>query len=185
MQVLEVEQKYAASEELDLTKRLLGFNAVLVGKHEHEDTYYAHPSRDFRLTGEALRVRKIDGAPLITYKGPKLSSEIKVRKELEWGLSPGDEDGSKTMEMLDLLGFRVIATVRKTRVEFRASDAETSVVIDQVDGLGCFVEIERLVSDQSELTAAKEAIEKLGIALGLKKKVNQSYLGMLLQLSAR
>ena len=48
---------------------------------EHVDTYYNHPSRDFAETREALRIRRVDGVPMVTYKGTKLPGEVKARRE--------------------------------------------------------------------------------------------------------
>jgi predicted adenylyl cyclase CyaB len=89
------------------------------------------------------------------------------------------------MELLNLLGFEEVATVRKTRRVFFLSDAEITLVIDQVDLLGCFAEIERVIADVSLVETAREMIKSQGIRLGLEKKENRSYLGMLLELPNR
>lgn len=183
--LLEIEQKYRVEDASRLLRQLERINASERDEEFHVDTYYAHPCRDFRESGEALRIRRVNNAPMVTYKGPKLPGDVKARQELEWRLDPGDRDGSHMMELLNLLGFEEVATVRKTRRVFFLSDAEITLVIDQVDLLGCFAEIERVIADVSLVETAREMIKSQGIRLGLEKKENRSYLGMLLELPNR
>lgn len=183
--MLEIEQKYRVEDASRLLRQLERINASERDEEFHVDTYYAHPCRDFRESGEALRIRRVNNAPMVTYKGPKLPGDVKARQELEWRLDPGDRDGSHMMELLNLLGFEEVATVRKTRRVFFLSDAEITLVIDQVDLLGCFAEIERVIADVSLVETAREMIKSQGIRLGLEKKENRSYLGMLLELPNR
>ena len=183
--MLEIEQKYRVEDASRLVRQLERINASERDEEFHVDTYYAHPCRDFRESGEALRIRRVNNAPMVTYKGPKLPGDVKARQELEWSLDPGDRDGSHMMELLNLLGFEEVATVRKTRRVFFLSDAEITLVIDQVDLLGCFAEIERVIADVSLVETAREMIKSQGIRLGLEKKENRSYLGMLLELPNR
>lgn len=183
--LLEIEQKYRVEDASRLVRQLERINASERDEEFHVDTYYAHPCRDFRESGEALRIRRVNNSPMVTYKGPKLSGDVKARQELEWRLDPGDRDGSHMMELLNLLGFEEVATVRKTRRVFFLSDAEITLVIDQVDLLGCFAEIERVIADVSLVETAREMIKSQGIRLGLEKKENRSYLGMLLELPNR
>lgn len=183
--LLEIEQKYRVEDASRLVRQLERINASERDEEFHVDTYYAHPCRDFRESGEALRIRRVNNAPMVTYKGPKLPGDVKARQELEWRLDPGDRDGSHMMELLNLLGFEEVATVRKTRRVFFLSDAGITLVIDQVDLLGCFAEIERVIADVSLVETAREMIKSQGIRLGLEKKENRSYLGMLLELPNR
>ena len=132
--MLEVEQKFRVDEEAKLLSCLEAIGAVADTTEIHEDIYYAHPARDFRQTTEALRIRVVNGVPMITYKGPKLPGSMKVRKELEWRLDPGDPCGRQTMEMLDLLGFKPVANVRKSRNVFRLSESHLTVAVYSSNG---------------------------------------------------
>ncbi len=68
---LEVELKFAIADGPALLSTLHEIGATFVGQEQHADTYYAHPCRDFVQTGEALRIRKVDGVAHVTFKGPK------------------------------------------------------------------------------------------------------------------
>ncbi|QDT07872.1 CYTH domain protein [Rubripirellula lacrimiformis] len=188
--MFEVEQKFRVEDADALIRQLQAGGGVEQAAECHSDTYYNHPSRDFSETREALRIRRVDGIPMITYKGTKLPGAIKARRELEWRLDPGDSDGSKMEEMLVLLGFRRVATVHKTRRSFRfpAADprsdsvgGELTVVVDDVTGLGPHAEIEMLAADADSVEAARDQITILATKLGLRDAESRSYLRMILE----
>ena len=72
----------------------------------------------------------------------------------------GDEDGSKIEQLLDLLSFRRVASVTKTRHPFTlpAPLSELCVVLDDVENLGFFAEIEILADSQQSIEPAKTRI---------------------------
>lgn len=178
----EVEQKFPLKNLEIFERALRASGAVEETTQYHADTYYNHPCRDFAATQEAFRIRRIGAVPMITYKGPKLPGAVKARREMEWRLDPGDKDGTQTAELLELLGFKPVATVKKTRRPFAASDltGPFGVVIDEVEGLGLFVEIEVLVEKQQGVEQAREKIQRIARQLGLHQAEARSYLRMVL-----
>jgi adenylate cyclase class 2 len=179
---IEVEQKHKVDEGWDLAIRLAGLGAKLGEPIEQTDQYFAHPSRDFATTDEALRIRTEPGGCFVTYKGPKLDSKTKTRRELEIPLCPDDPDGARFAELLQALGFTPVATVRKHRRAFRIHYAGRDVhgAFDVVDRVGVFVELE-LLADESSLEPAKNVISELAQKLDLGPSITRSYLEMLLQ----
>lgn len=189
--MLEIETKYKLADRAELTRRLTEIGAESHSIHQHADTYYRHPSRNFVETKEALRIRLVDGVASVTYKGPKLfvaDASLKARKEIEWCLSPGDTEGSQMGELFTALGFTAVTTVRKQRQSFgwpqtNADRCAFTVTIDQVEEVGLFAEIELLIPDQSvaDVEAAGERIKQLADRLALLEPVQYSYLTMLLK----
>ncbi|MAI35092.1 MAG: class IV adenylate cyclase [Rhodopirellula sp.] len=179
----EVEQKYHLQDLQSFERALKACDAVEELIQHHADTYYNHPCRDFAATNEAFRIRRIGDVPMITYKGPKLPGAIKARREMEWRLDPGDQDGSQTAELLEHLGFKEVATVRKIRRPFRVRDTTGpfGVVIDEVQGLGFFVEVEVMVEKQESIEQARLKIEMIAGQLGLQQPESRSYLRMVLE----
>jgi adenylate cyclase class 2 len=184
----EVEQKFPIADVDAFKRAVASIGGTLQRTERHADTYYNHPSRDFAESREALRIRRVDGKPLITYKGPKMAGPIKARQEMEWRLDPGDANGNQTESLLNLLSFRKVATVEKTRQTFllpaEDSGDEASqplVVLDQVSGLGMFVEIELVVANQTNVEDARAQIGQLAATLGLTTDEQRSYLTMLLE----
>jgi predicted adenylyl cyclase CyaB len=55
-----------------------------------------------------------------------------------------------------------------------------TVTLDQVTGLGCYAEIERILTDASQIAEAQSDIAVLSVKLGLGDIEKRSYLSMLL-----
>ncbi len=176
--------------------RLRGYLSMTVAQ---EDIYLGHYARDFGSTDEALRVRSertlpsSDG-PLppfprqahrrgwstwLTYKGPKLDARSKARVEVEVSTGP------TVTQALLAAGFTTVARVRKIRQSWRGGTGPQptlEVAIDEVVGLGLFVELEqRTTVDDLEQTVDRllqEGAELLGAGVGTERR---SYLELLLR----
>ena len=181
--MIEVEQKYGIDDPAAFIESLQRKGAEEQSSEAHSDTYFNHPCRDFGETREALRVRRVNGKPMVTYKGTILPGSVKARRELEWPLDPGDHDGSHMESLLEALGFRRVATVSKQRRSFgfRQDSTGFTIVVDEVDGLGHFAEIELIVEDSSAVEAARSRILELGQQLGLLRPERRSYLTLILE----
>ncbi|TWT79057.1 CYTH domain protein [Planctomycetes bacterium CA13] len=183
--MFEVEQKFHVPDVEELRSSMDQMGLTPVSTEQHVDAYYNHPSRDFAQTQEALRVRRVNGVPYVTYKGKKLPGDVKARRELEWHLSPGDPEGENMESLLKLLGFTNVAQVKKRRDVFQSPAGQweaLTAVIDQVEGLGTFAELEWVVADESGVEAARTQIRDFAAELGLDHTEHRSYLRMLLEL---
>ena len=137
---------------------------------KESDTYFTSDFHDFMGTDEALRIRESENlsttraVSFLTYKGPKLDSVSNTRKELETEVA----DGGVCRNILLSLGYRELAPVRKLRV-------------DQVEGLGSFLELEMLVEQESERPDALKKIEAIlhDLDCRMEDTTRYSYLFML------
>lgn len=184
--MLEVELKYRISSHDRTLQGLRDLAATETGMVEQVDAYFAHPCRDFAETDEALRIRRVGERNCITYKGPKLDATTKTRREIELALPGSAPAADEFADLLVALGFRPVATVRKTRTTFALTwrGRSVEVALDEVDQLGAFVEIETSSPEpapESELDSAREAITSLAARLGLAEGERRSYLEMLLE----
>jgi adenylate cyclase class 2 len=177
----EVEQKHRVDNLAAFVARLAVRGVALGPAIAQADRYFAHPSRDFAHTDEALRIRTAGASSFVTYKGPKVDATTKTRRELELPLNPQDADGSQFAELLTALGFTPVATVRKQRRPFHVDHAGRCVAgaLDDVDGVGTFVELE-LMADEADLAVAQHVIRELADDLQLGPTERRSYLEMLL-----
>lgn len=199
----EVEIKVPA--DVDAVRgRLRSDGAERVDARRQRDVYYDAPHRDFAETDEALRVRRETPLPdgigsvetpddspegigtaempddaattKLTYKGPLLDEGSKTRSEHETSV----DDAEAMAGVLSGLGFEPAATVEKRR-EFWSHEGFT-VTLDDVAGLGEFVEIERAVDDEAAIEATRddalETLDRLGIDGST--QIRTSYLGLLL-----
>ncbi|MCI0492481.1 MAG: class IV adenylate cyclase [Planctomycetes bacterium] len=178
----EVEQKHRVDDPDLLVKRLAKRGATLACEVVQSDQYFSHPARDFAQTDEAMRIRTVGTVSFVTYKGPKLDTTTKTRREIELPLDPNDAGGGRFAELLHALGFVPVAVVRKERRSFHVACGECEVhgALDTVAGLGTFVELE-LMADDDGLEAAKKVIASLAEDLDLGPSERRSYLEMLLE----
>ncbi len=178
----EVELKFPVVNLQAPLAALAELGAVKQKSLRQRDTYFAHPVRSFAETNEALRVRQVNDENRITYKGPVIDQEIKMRREIEIPFQSGAAD--ELLELLEILGFTQVRSVEKTRDVYHLDwrDHSCEVCIDQVEELGSFLEVETVVeSDGRE--QAKQAVLDLAAELGLSSPEPRSYLQMLLQRS--
>lgn len=177
----EVEHKYRVADLSALEKQLASLDAQILAEVEQIDLYYAHPSRDFAATDEALRLRRAGYQNFITYKGPKIDSTTKTRREIELRLPPGDDVEAELAELLEALSFQPVAEVRKRRrpVEIAWQGHQVKAALDEVVGLGTFIELELVVAE-SQVDEAKECLSSIAKVLELEPIERRSYLELLL-----
>jgi adenylate cyclase class 2 len=181
-QRLEVELKFALADPAVVLTQLERLGVCWSGSEEHRDHYFNHPARDFAQTDEALRIRSVGEENLVTYKGPKLDAATKTRRELEVSLATGAEPARDFAELLQALGFRPVAEVRKNRrhgqLAWQGHDVE--VARDSVAGVGEYLELE-LIADDQGLDAARSCLLALARELDLPQAERRSYLELLLE----
>jgi len=201
--MFEVEVKLRASHDA-VRPALAEADAVFVERVTQVDTYYDAPHRDFAETDEALRLRRetresdVEGeldrrsdddaaqadqgaaTTKLTYKGPLVDADSKTREEHETGV----DDGDTAAAIFDGLGFEPAAVVEKHRT-FYELDGYT-VTLDQVAGLGEFVEVEAETEASDDVASVREGAFDVLRTLGLDPtdQIRTSYLGMLLEADA-
>ena len=176
--MLEIEQKYRIAAADVLKAKLAELKFTLSAREEHVDWYLRHPSRDFAASGEALRVRQVNGQLRVTYKGKRHDAAVKIRPEIELPLGGSLDDW---LQLWRLLGFEPVRDVRKRREVFVHPDnVKLVVAVDVVEGLGEFAELELLWPEQDDSSAAVEAIQALAARLELTHPEPRSYLRQLL-----
>ncbi|NLA99635.1 MAG: class IV adenylate cyclase [Methanomicrobiales archaeon] len=172
--MLEVEAKFAIGDP-DGIRAGLGRKGVRMERKQQErDVYYNAPHRDFGETDEALRVRYDDIGITLTYKGPKIRvGSAKAREEFNLVVA----DSGTLEDILSRLGFRRTATVSKVREFYEIGDV--TVTLDDIEGLGLFIEIEILTEENRE--DAADRIGAIAKELGVDgPPIYTSYLEMLL-----
>ncbi len=178
----EVEQKFPVDNLHAIENRLGELGAEISDERVEVDRYYNHPARDFAETDEALRIRRTGSVNRITYKGPKIDKVTKTRQELELPLAEGEAAAADWMKLLETLGFSTVSEVHKRRrkayVAWQGLTVEVS--LDEVTGLGTFVELE-LVVEAGDLDRARDCIADLAKELGLVQSERRSYLCLLLE----
>ena len=170
--MIEVEIKVKANNPESIRKKVTELNGSFIALEKQFDIYFNHPCRDFGTTDEALRLRKVNGKVELTYKGEKIDAVTKTREELIAEVG----DFESVRKILMMLGFSQVREVVKEREIY--SLGEYLVMIDSIEGLGKYVEVEK----KSSSYTPEELIEFI-ISLGLNPEgvERKSYLELLLE----
>ena len=180
--MIEVEVKLPVVD-LDLIRgKLLKTGFQETAFIEERDTYFDNPQGDIRANGEALRVRETKdhltgkSRAQINFKGKKLDARTMTREELETGV----EDGAVCRNILQMIGYMPAdPEVIKDRTMLQKE--YVTACLDNVHGLGGFLELEILARSEEEKDAALGRIENILNSLGyqISDTLRTSYLSML------
>jgi adenylate cyclase class 2 len=167
--MFEVELKSRCHDVVRIKQNLAGSGFSFTQEIEEHDLYFNHPQRNFISTDEAIRLRRSGDSCILTYKGPRNPGIFKTREEIE---SVADFEGMRTI--LVRCGFVESGQVIKKRELYSLN--HITACIDDVRGLGHFVELEIITDDRNHAEN-----ELLGIArqVGLSEFIQTSYLTML------
>ncbi|MFA5797110.1 MAG: class IV adenylate cyclase [Candidatus Woesearchaeota archaeon] len=135
------------------------------------DTYYMHPQlkqfdpRNGRLS-EVFRIREKDKRIILTHKKDYYQGK-------EWTYADEEElhvhDLKQAQRLVAALGFKPLIVIDNVRTAYLTSKYE--IVLEEVKGLGLFLEIERLrVKDSEDINQIKQEIRKFSKPFGLQLK---------------
>ena len=140
------------------------------GEKEIYDTYYVDelrdnlkPEADLRMN-ETFRVRRTGDDCLITYKKNNFEGK-------RWIYSDEYETTAKDYKMVEkiveMLGLKAQVVVHNKRKVYKHNEYE--IVLEEVEDLGLFIEVEIMISDDKEdVIKVKEKIRQFINELGLK-----------------
>ena len=157
MKEIEVEVTFDNSKE-EVIKKLSKFDYI--GEKEICDIYYYDPLRDtlkpesdLRLN-ETFRLRKTNNSFYITYKKQHFDGKLWVYSD-EYATKVEKYDIVKSI--ITLLGLEPLIIVHNKRKIYKYEDYE--IELEEVDGLGIFIEVERLSNDSDEMKVKEEIRE--------------------------
>jgi adenylate cyclase, class 2 len=102
----------------------------------------------------ALRIREQNGEYLFTYKKPDTNHLDKIEFETKIA------DPEAMANIFEALGFREIARINKTRQKAKYQDYE--ICVDEIENLGSYVEVEKMVQDGDANAIQTELFSFLG-----------------------
>lgn len=149
---LEIEQKFYFKDIKSLYD-LLSKNNLTKKESENisdSDEYFTDIDSEYIKNRTCLRIRKTNNKNMeITFKGKSINFSNFYAKS-ENNINIDINDYSNLVDMLGSLGFYSYTTVTKSREVYNKieDNIEYNVMIDQVQGIGSFIEFE-LLSDES------------------------------------
>jgi len=136
---LEVEVKLAVREDTAAVRgmlRRLGYR-VHVARALEVNVLFDTPGQKLRRSGKLIRLRRLGGRHLLTFKGVSQASRHKVREEIETEAS-----NPRALEkILDRLGFHPVFRYEKYRTEFGRQGEPGVVTLDETP-IGNYLEVE-------------------------------------------
>lgn len=99
---------------------------------------------DIKKGMPVLRIRNSNGVVLLTLKKTIIDENELIKLEKEVVVS----DENEMISMLESMEYHEVLVVNKKRIECKYN--EISICIDEVDGLGSFIEVEILSDDDRE-----------------------------------
>ncbi|MCD6323932.1 MAG: class IV adenylate cyclase [Desulfurococcales archaeon] len=179
--VLEYEVKIPVDDLTPIKEKLVATGWELLEEVVEVDRYVDMRGCVNVPEDTAFRVRKkisSSGAVKgeVTYKGPRLEGDVKAREEINVEV----KDPDALAEAFLRLGFRVY-TLKKVRQVYSKEKHPAKIYVDEVDGLGKFVEVE--VMDPGSLEKFREVLNEVKEELGLqgRPEVIKPYLDMYLE----
>jgi len=167
---IEIEAKLRVDELAPVRAQLKKVGGKFVESVWQKDIYFDTIQERMKNGDFALRLRnevsKKGTKTLLTYKGPRQGTKLKSRTEIELGV----DDEEAAVEVLGQLGFHKSLVVEKSREIFEFKGCQ--VGLDDVKGLGTFVEIEG---------PGEEVIEQVqqDIGLGASEHIKESYASLI------
>ncbi|HET7302588.1 MAG TPA: class IV adenylate cyclase [Candidatus Saccharimonadales bacterium] len=160
--MIEVERKYriATGHQEDILSKMAAMGEV--STVSQADSVYLRGARsfaEFTKGDPVVRIRQVDDSVVLTAK--RIVNE--AGDALEENLEVPDMEEAK--RFVDILGFQPVTEVQKERST--VSEGRLKVVLDNVVGLGYFVELEIVVADQPDVAGAISEITSRAQDLGL------------------
>lgn len=154
---IEVERKRRLPDDgAVLSKTLAGLGWIADQPVREVDIYYSRPDVDYMETVECLRIRRRGDFTEITYKPASTAtthSTDNVISKPETNVQLVAGQAQQAEQLLENIGMRPLVRVDKRRTTFRHCEKPgLSVSIDQVTGVGAFVETE-VISGRADTAA--------------------------------
>jgi len=159
--VIEIEAKFKLSTDVTRNKLIAVLESQFVApisiKHQIDTVFLLPEQVDAPIIpgSKIMRVRDI----LDLETGELRRSLITLKVEGQTKLASGEyeftvDDGNIARQMLVALGWREVVTVDKVRLESKTEDY--TICIDEVAGLGLFIELEVLAEDDVDIDALQK-----------------------------
>lgn len=155
--MIEVEIR-AKIESIDSIKESLNsINAQFVRSIKQEDRIFGHP----KFLDENTKI--IEGGLSARIRGINNTFKLEFKEIVRQGggieVSASLDDANEGIELLSKLGFEQAFVILKTRDLYKHNDFE--IALDQVEQLGSFIEIEKMVNSKEEIDKAREECANL------------------------
>ena len=167
---VEIEAKFRVESLKPYIERIEQSGGEWIDELVQRDQFFDRADRSLLKADSGLRLRVEKGRKInrtqLCFKGPRQQGQYKRREEIEFDVG----DGKMATMLLEALGFIKTLVVEKTRRLAQLDSCQ--VCLDEVNGLGNFIEIEGPSEAEVEQVAIK-------LALNEHRHITSSYVKML------
>ncbi len=145
-------------------------------KKQYDKIYYKKDYTDFNSRKDIfLRIRYEDNNNILTFK--QILNDLEV---IEFESLIGNP--SEIAKMMPFLGFEEYVSISKIRMEGKLNNL--SICLDEVDELGYFLEVEKIVEESKERDKTKKELQNflLSLEINLDQICHKRYHTMLYEL---
>lgn len=168
----EIEVKARIDNEDSLLKKITSLGCVLSEPIRQIDTVYSKivgTVEDYLKNDHFLRIReKSDGRFIFTVKKP-MRNDLLTRTEYETEI----KNAIEMEKAILLMGYRVASRLVKVRRISHLKKFE--ICIDQVDGLGSFIEIEKMSDQDPDLVRRELDAQLLEFGIPTSNQIHKGY----------
>lgn len=162
--MIEVEAKVSVINPNRIRKISQGL-AKFIGKTKKIDDYYTLEDLK-KFPKKSLRIRRMDGYYVVNFKHPiEYKKGVHAKKEVEFKVS----DINNFLNLIEDFGFVKWVSKEKNCEVFEIAK-NFHIELNNVRELGWFVEVEYLVSDKRDVSAAREEVFRVLGELGYSRK---------------
>ncbi len=168
----EIEVKAKVKNIQEIAERLLSLNCVISAPQEQKDIIFTNFDdklfAEFQSGINLLRIRESGGKALFTVKQPQSNEQDAIEYETEIG------DAAQMAEALKVMGYHeAVKVIKKRRI---TKYKEYEICLDEVDGLGSFIEME-IITESDDAEKIQDEMFYFLMSLGVKKdeRVTQGY----------
>ncbi len=159
----EIEVKAKLNNAEDVINKLKELGCVLSESVSQHDTIFVDDNYgvfdEFQPDKNLLRIRETGSKFVLTLKQPKSNEQDAIEHETEI------QDASEMKEILQHMGLHEAVQVHKMRRKTHYNDWE--ICLDEVEGLGSFIEVEKIADDPNIESVQNELFDFLK-SLGIK-----------------
>lgn len=161
----EIEVKAKADNLEELASKLESLGCAIAPPVRQNDAIFADAKygafEEFQPNKNLLRIRESNGKFFFTIKQPKANQMDSIEYETEIS----NPEGMK--ETLLLMGYQEVIQVHKTRRKTNHNGWE--ICLDEIDGLGSFVEVEK-ITDEADAEKVQNELFAFLEGLGVKRE---------------
>jgi adenylate cyclase class 2 len=162
----EVEVKARIRKPEELRAKLAALGCQFSEPITQDDTVYLRRPLEIKDGGQrgivALRIRRQAEKNILTVKKQLENGLDKIEHEIVF------DDPAQAHAMIEVLDFHVVSHVNKIRQKSVYNDLE--ICLDEVEGLGSFIEVEKMVAEEHDSEAIQAELFSWLISLGIKEE---------------